>query len=124
MKPYSYYSSPIAEFPNKANYTVKYYYKKGKLLCVKKPFADLDEIPSEAVEETVFDEEGYEMHRKLWLSEKIKLEEEFKADLIRDAGLESSEKTDKCFSMAWDYGCSQGLREVHDYFIELAQLLK
>lgn len=84
----------------------------------------MEEIPLHAVEETVFDEEGYELHKKAWFIEKIRLEEEFKEDIIKREGLTPSEKVNKCFSLAWDYGCSQGLRDVHDYFIELSQLIK
>ena len=124
MKPYNYYTSFTVDFPDKFNYTLKYYYRKGKLMCIKKPFCDLKEIPINAVEETVFDEDGFKLHEKAWLSEKIKLEEEFKEDLIREEGLSPSEKVDICFSLAWDYGCSQGLKEVHDYFRELSQLVK
>lgn len=124
MKPYGYYSSLVTEFPNKSDYTLKYYYRKGKLICVKKPFCDIQELPPNSVEETLFDEEGYELHKKAWLAEKIRLENEFREDIIKGEDLTPSEKADKCFSLAWDYGCSQGLKVVHDYFTEMSQLIK
>lgn len=124
MKPYSYYTALTVEFPNKSNYTLKYYYRRGKLLCIKKPFCDIEEVPLDAAEETVFDEEGYELHRKAWLAEKVKMEQEFKEDLIRSVGLTGSDKVEKCFSLAWDYGISSGLKEVHEYFLDLVDLIR
>ena len=124
MKPYTYYSSRTIEFPSKADYTVVYYYKNGKLLCVKRPFCNVEDVPSGAIEETVFDEVGYDLHRKAWTSEKVELEGEFKEDLIKEEGLTPSEKVDKCFNLAWQYGCSQGLSEVHAYFVELVDLIR
>lgn len=124
MKPYSYYTAFTAEFPNKSTYTIKYYYKGGKLICIKKPFCPLEEIPESAVEETVFDEDGYELHCQAWLKEKLRLEEEFKKDLMEVEQVSDKEKADKCFALAWDYGCSQGLEAVHEYFSELVELIK
>jgi hypothetical protein len=123
MKPYSYYTTLATEYPSKANYTVIYYYKRGKLILVKKPFSQIDEVPNGAVEEVVFDREGYLAHEQTYLKEKVSLEEEFKEDLFREEGLTNSEKAEKCFSLAWNYGCSGGLPEVHDYFRELVELI-
>lgn len=124
MRPYSYYSSLSVEPPRKEDYTVKYYYRKGKLICVRRPFCEIGEAPVDAVEEIVFDAESYELHKEAWLSEKKRLEEEFRNDLISEEGLTPSERANKCFSLAWDYGCAGGHKEVHDYFAELSQLLK
>ena len=101
-----------------------YYYKRGKLICVKKPFCEVTEVPPGSVEEVIFDEDGYNLHWQAYTTEKIKLEEEFKRDLIESSGLHDAEIAEKCFSMAWDYGCSGGLKEVHEYFDELIQLTK
>jgi hypothetical protein len=124
MKPYSYYSTFTTEYPSKSSYTVKYYYKRGKLICVKRPFCEIADVPPDAVEETVFDEDNFNLHQEAWFKEKLQLEQEFKEDLIREEGLEDMEKANKCFLLAWDYGCSQGLDEVHAYFSELVRLIK
>ena len=124
MKPYSYYTDLQIECPNKSNYTVKYFYKHGKLILIKKPFSVVDDVPEGAVEESVFDSESYEAHFKAWLKEKTELEQEFKEDLILTEGVSDREKAEKCFSLAWDYGCSGGLHEVHQYFRDLVKLVK
>jgi hypothetical protein len=124
MKPYSYYSSLTVEFPSRSNYTVRYYYKRGKMICVKKPFCEIEEVPPGAVEEVIFDEEGYKLHEKAYFEEKRRLEEEFKQDLIESAGLSNVEAAEKCFTLAKDYGGPYGLETVHDYFEEIAELIK
>ena len=39
-------------------------------------------------------------------------------------GLERNAKFDKAWYLAWDYGHADGLKEVEQYFDELAELLK
>lgn len=123
MKPYPYYTNLVTEFPSKSNYTVKYYYLKGRLVLTKRPFSEVEETPTGAVEEVIFDHEGYENHVEIWRKEKIRLEQEFKDDLICESGVSDMVKAERCFSLAWDYGCSQGLSEVHDYFKDMIELV-
>ena len=124
MKPYAYYSSTTVEYPSKANYSINYYYRRGKLICERRPFSEIKEIPVDAVEETVFDEECFKLHEKLFFDEKMALQEEFKRDLLEAEGVVGHEKAEACFTLAWDYGSSTDLREVHDYFRDLIQLIK
>jgi hypothetical protein len=124
MKPYDYYSKMTVEYPSKANYSISYFYRRGKLVCERRPFSEIVDAPIDAVEEVLFDEECFKLHEKLFFDEKVALEEEFKRDLFEAEGVTNHEKADKCFSLAWDYGSSAGLREVHEYFKEIVQLIK
>lgn len=55
--------------------------------------------------------------------ERQQLDAAFKADALKECGLEGHPKADKAFSMAWDRGHSGGLPEVYGYLEELAELL-
>ena len=122
MKPFSYYTSRTIYYPSKADYTVVYYYRQGRLLCVKKPFSEI-EGPEDAVKEEVFDAEGFNLHVQKHLEEKIQLEKEFKEDLAIKFGLINHSKFEECFSLATQYGSSGGLPEIYDYFEELSNLI-
>ncbi len=47
-----------------------------------------------------------------------------KVRLAARHGLERNAKFDKAWDLAWDYGHADGLKEVEQYFDELAELLK
>jgi hypothetical protein len=112
-----------ADNPNVVELEAKYYYSKGRLILTKRPFSEVEEIPPGAVEEVVFDQESYENHFEVWHKEKIRLEQEFKNDLIYESGVSDMVKAGRCFSLTWDYGCSHGLSEVHDYFKDMIELV-
>ena len=73
---------------------------------------------------------AYEIARKAYQAQWAELQKEshrldaaFKADAIKECGLEGHPKADKAFSMAWDRGHSAGLPEVYMNLEELADLL-
>jgi len=58
-----------------------------------------------------------------WKNEKERLHNLFKEDALRDVGLEGHPRADKAFQLAWREGHSDGFFEVHDWLLDLAELL-
>jgi hypothetical protein len=52
-----------------------------------------------------------------------KLEMDFERDAKAYADITGHPKADRCFSLAWEYGHSDGLSSVLDYLDELSELL-
>lgn len=51
--------------------------------------------------------------------------EKFKQKLFEDLRLDESDpKVQRLFYLAWEYGHSSGYREVHNYAMDLADLIK
>jgi hypothetical protein len=64
-----------------------------------------------------------EHDREAYWADKIRLEEEFKQDALKAAGLLGHPKADKAYSMAWADGHSSGYNDVFYYLERFADLL-
>jgi hypothetical protein len=80
--------------------------------------------PKNCVEEKVLDEISYNAHRKHYQEETLRLQEEFRKDLIDKYELTNHPKANKIFNKAWDMGCAGELEEVEYYFQDLIEFLE
>jgi len=101
-----------------------YYYRKGVMVGMKRQFESDYEPPQNCVEEKVLDEVSYAAHMKLYDEERIRLQEEFRKDLIEKHGMTNHPKANQIFNKAWDMGISRGLQEVDGYFDDLVELFE
>jgi hypothetical protein len=124
MKPYSYYQTTSVSIPRQDDYMTIYYYRKGVMVGMKRQFDEDFQPPKNCVEEKVLDEVSYNAHRKLYEEELLRLQEEFRKDLIEKYKMTGHPKANKVFNKAWDLGCSMGLESVEDYFKELFDLFE
>ena len=124
MKPISYYQTTSVSIPKKDDYMTIYYYKKGRMVGIKRQFDEDFEPPKNCVEEKIFDEVSYNAHKKLYHEERDKLEKEFREDLIQKYKMTNHPKANKLFNKAWDMGCAGGLEEVEYYFRDLVELFQ
>ena len=123
MKPLSYYQKISISYPNKKQYEKVYFYKKGRLIGIKEQF-DVDFIePENCAKEVIFDEVSYQAHLKLYQDESMRLQNEFRNDLIEKYKMTGHSKASKCFDMAWDFGQSSSYDDVEDYFMNLINLI-
>lgn len=124
MKDYSYYQTNSVSIPQKEDYTTTYYYKKGVMVGMKKQFDEDFSPPKGCVEEKVLDQISYDAHLKHYREENLRLQNEFRRDLIAKYNMTDHPKADKLFNKAWDYGCSLGYSSTEDYFIDLIDLME
>jgi hypothetical protein len=124
MKPYAYYQTTSVSIPRKDDYLTIYYYKKGVMVGMKRQFETDYETPKNCVEEKVLDEVSYNSHMKHYQEENLRLQEEFRHDLIAEYKMTHHPKANKLFNKAWDMGCSGGLEEVEYYFRDLIELFQ
>jgi hypothetical protein len=122
MKPLSYYQETSVAIPRQDDYMTIYYYKKGVMVGMKRQFEDNFEPPENCVEEKVLDEVSYGAHMKHYQEENLRLQEEFRKDLIAEYKMSQHPKADKLFNKAWDMGCAGGPEEVEYYFRDLVEL--
>lgn len=122
MKPFSYYRKTSVAFPNKEDYMTIYYYRKGTMVGMKKQFDDNFEPPTNCVEEKVLDEVSYNAHLKHYREENLRLQEEFRRDLIAKYNMNRHPKANAIFDKAWEIGCGAGYEEVEGYFSDLVEL--
>lgn len=124
MKPYSYYQTTTVSIPKKDDYMTIYYYRKGVMVGMKVGKLDDDfKPPKGCVEEEVLDEVSYNAHLNHYREENIRLQEEFRRDLIAKYGMTNHPKVDKIFNKAWELGGSI-LWDVEDYFMSLTELFQ
>ena len=123
MKTLSYYETIIICYPSKNQYEKVYYYKKGRLIAVKEQFNDDFKEPEGCAKEVIFDEVSYQSHLKLHKEEFLRLQTEFRNDLIEKHGMAGNPKANQCFDMAWDFGQSSSYADVEDYFMNLVNLI-
>ena len=125
MKPLSYYKETSVSIPKQDDYMTIYYYKTGIMVGMKvgKPEDDF-QPPKNCVEEKVLDEVSYSAHMKHYQEESIKLQNEFRKDLIVEYKMSHHPKADKLFNKAWDMGCSVGYEEVEYCFRDLVELFQ
>ncbi len=67
---------------------------------------------------------SYAANPDLYCEEDLRLFNLFKADAIREAGLEGHPKAHKAFALAWRDGHAEGTRAVFYHLEDLAELLK
>jgi hypothetical protein len=125
MKPYDYYRTTSISIPKQDDYMTIYYYKKGVMVGMKVGKIEDDfQPPKNCVEESVLDEVSYNAHMKHYQEERLRLEKEFREDLIVEYKMSHHPKADKLFNKAWDMGCSGGLEDVEYYFRDLIELFQ
>lgn len=125
MKPLSYYQTTSVSIPRQDDYMTIYYYRKGVMVGMKVGKMDEDFTPPKnCVEEKVLDEISYNAHMNHYKEESLRLEEEFRKDLIAKYNMTGHPKANKLFNKAWDYGCSLGYDAVEDYFQDLTELFQ
>jgi hypothetical protein len=124
MKPFSYYQTTSVAIPKKDDYMTIYYYRKGIMVGMKRQFDADFQAPNGCVEEYVLDEVSYNAHMKHYQEENLRLQEEFRRDLIEEYKMTDHPKANKIFDKAWDMGISSGLQEVEFYFQDLIGLFK
>lgn len=99
-----------------------YYYRKGTMVAMKRQFDDDFIPPKNCVEEQVLDEVSYNAHMNHYQEDALRLQDEFREDLIAKYHMTWHPKADKLFDKAWEYGSSSGLWDVEDYFMSLTEL--
>lgn len=80
--------------------------------------------PKNCVEEQILDEISYNAHVKLYREEVVRLQSEFREDLIAKYDMSNHPKSNKLFNKAWDIGGSLGYDAVEDYFSDLIELFQ
>jgi hypothetical protein len=124
MKPYDYYRTTSVSIPKQDDYLTIYYYRKGVMVGMKRQFDDDFEPPKNCVEEKVLDEISFNAHMKHYQEENLRLQNEFRNDLIEQYKMSNHPKANQLFNKAWDMGCSGGLEEVEYYFRDLVELFQ
>ena len=124
MKPYSYYKTTSVSIPKKDDYLTIYYYRKGVMVGMKRQFDDDFQPPKNCVEEKVLDETSFNAHMKHYNEENLRLQEEFRRDLIEKYNMAGHPKANQLFNKAYDMGCSGSLEEVEWYFQDLMELFQ
>ena len=125
MKPLSYYQTTSVSIPKQDDYTTIYYYKQGVMVGMKVGKIEDDfQPPKNCVEEKVLDENSYNAHMKHYQEENLRLQNEFRRDLIKKYNMSNHPKANKLFNKAWDMGCSNGLEEVEYCFCDLVELFQ
>jgi hypothetical protein len=124
MKPLSYYQETSVSYPKKDDYMTIYYYKKGVMVGMKRQFDDDFQSPKSCVEERVLDEVSYNAHLKHYHEEIVRLQNEFRRDLISKYGMINHSKADKIFEKAWELAGGSDLRDVEDNFMSLVELVR
>ena len=89
---------------------------------MKRQFDTDFEPPKGCVEEKVLDEVSYNAHMKLYQEENLRLQNEFREDLIEKYDMTHHPKANVIFDKAWDIGCSSGLESVDYYYADLMDL--
>lgn len=124
MKPLLYYELITVSIPRKEDYTKIFYYKNGMMIGMKRKFDDDFDAPKDSVKEEVFDKKSYEAHLEHYQKEVMRLQNEFRTDLIEKYNMTGHPKANDCLNKAWEYGNSLGLWEVEDYFMSIIELFK
>ncbi len=122
MKPYSYYQTTSVSIPKKDDYMTIYYYHKGVMVGMKRQFETDFIPPKNCVEEKVIDEISYNAHLNHYREETLRLQQEFRKDLIAKYDMTDHPKADKLFDKSWDFGCSLGYDAVEEYFVSLIEI--
>ena len=82
------------------------------------------EIDTKKTELDQLSADAYSMHIKNIRQENADRIEEFKNDLLIYHGVNNHPKGDKCFELAWDFGHSEGLRNVQHFFERFVELIQ
>lgn len=124
MRQLSYYQQTSVAYPKKDDYMTIYYYRKGHLVGVKKQFQSDFEPPKDCIEEKDLDIKSYNAHLKRYTEEQVRLQNEFRHDLIEKYNMSDHPKANKIFDKAWDMGCSLGYDAIEEYFHDFVELFK
>lgn len=119
----------LVPYPNKANFTTKYYYKAGKVIAITSPYGVTQilvgkTIPDDAVMEKSIDGDAYAAARKTYNDEAARLQELFKQDFFKELGIELNSKRETLFAKAWEHGHSAGFSEVMNCGYDLVSLIE
>lgn len=115
------YETPL-NFPTKADFTTKFYYKNGKRVATMRPGDQPVLVEQGSVEEKVVNEEAFKTARAEYGRHEAVLRERFIVDLLKDNDVEDNEFTRALYSIAWVQGHSSGLHEVESTFGDLCHL--
>ena len=124
MKPYSYYKTTSVSIPRKTDYTTIYFYRKGIMIGLKTQFEEDFECPINCIEERVLDEKSYNAHLKLYNEERLRLQNEFRKDLIAKYNMTNHPKSNQLFDKAWNIAGSLEHEAVEEYFQDLLDLIQ
>ncbi len=91
---------------------------------MKKQFEEDYEPPKNCVEEKVLDEISYNAHMKHYREEVIRLQEEFRQDILLKYNMSEHPKANKVFNKAWEIAGSLGYSAVEDHFHDLIELFQ
>lgn len=94
------------------------------MIGMKRQFDEDFQPPKNCVEEKVLDEISFNAHMKLYQEENLRLQEEFRRDLISEYNMTGHPKANKVFDKAWEMACSLGYEEVINYFGDLMELFQ
>lgn len=94
------------------------------MIGMKRQFDDDFQPPKNCVEEKFLDETSFDAHMNHYNEENLRLQEEFRKDLIEKYNMTGHQKANQVFNKAWDMGCSGGLEEVEYYFQDLVELFQ
>ena len=101
-----------------------YYYRKGVMVGMKVGKVDDGfQPPKGCVEERVLDEVSFNAHLKHYQEENLRLQEEFRRDLIEEYKITNYPKANKIFDKAWELASGTNLQDVEDYFMSLVELV-
>lgn len=115
------------DWPEKANYTMYFVYRGGEVLFsgnVEEYHAVKDMLGANTVIERSVDDEAFKDARRAYAADQARLTEQFKQDLFVEHDVVTNPKRDKCYSLAWDRGHSDGYGEVASYFDTFVDLIK
>ena len=94
------------------------------MIGMKKQFDTDYEPPKNCVEEQILDEVSYNAHTKHYREEIIRLQEEFRQDILEKYHMKEHPKAHKIFDKAWEIAGSLGYRAVEDHFHDLVELFQ
>lgn len=124
MRQLSYYQETSVAIPKKDDYMTIYYYRKGVMLYLKKGY-DPDFVPPKGcVEERDLDTKSYNAHLERYNADILRLQNEFRNDLIEKYNMTNHPKANKIFNKAWDMGNSLGYDAVEEYFQDFVELFQ
>ena len=109
-------------YPRKADFTTTFYYKGGKCIAAVRPGEQKPQIASDAVKDTVVNEDAYRTAISEYGKHDARLREMFCVDLLQDYGLPDNEFTRQLISIAYAEGHSSGYSEIYNCFDALSNL--
>lgn len=109
-------------FPNYKN-KLEYPKMPSRPLLSRKPTVKEAEEFVEKLRVYTQQEIEYKAKKEKYVKEEGRLHNLFKADCLKEVGLENHPKKDKIFSYAWQKGHSSGYSEVFYYLSEVSEIV-